>query len=160
MCHLLDIPKLTKKVIDTYHWKYGTLNLYSMLGFRHKCTDRPKPNVEIKMTSPYHSVQMSTQHQIWLQCMCWQKTLPNRYIEVEFDVGYLQWQGLKIACLFHFFNSAFDFSFGLFWSFSLQIQVFATFVPFSKFVTSPPNSHSHILPMFNLSSPPFRRPTS
>ena len=41
--------------------KYGTLNLYSMLGFGHKCTDRSKPNFEIKMMSPYHSVQMSTQ---------------------------------------------------------------------------------------------------
>ena len=30
------------------------------VGFRYKCTDRSKPNVEIEMMSPYHSVQMST----------------------------------------------------------------------------------------------------
>ena len=35
-----------------------------ILFFGHKCTDRSKPNVEIKMMSPYHSVQMSTKRQI------------------------------------------------------------------------------------------------
>ena len=49
------------------------------------------------MISPYHSVQMSTQSQIWLQCKCWQQTVPNRYIEVKFDVGYFQWN-VSIRC--------------------------------------------------------------
>ena len=49
------------------------------------------------MMSPYHSVQMSTQSQIRLQCKCWQQTVPNRYIEVEFDVGYFQWN-VSIRC--------------------------------------------------------------
>ena len=53
-----------------------------MSGFWHKHTDRSKPNVEIKTMSPYHRVQMCTCCQIWLQCMCWQQTLPNRYIKV------------------------------------------------------------------------------
>ena len=78
-------------VIDTYNWKYKTSNLYLMLGFWHKCTERLKPNVEIKMMSPYHSVQMSTQYRLWLRCMCWKQTVPNRYIEVEFNFGYFQW---------------------------------------------------------------------
>ena len=40
--------------------------------------------------SSYHSVQMSTQHWTRLGCMCWHQTVPNRYIEAEFDVGYFQ----------------------------------------------------------------------
>ena len=79
-------------VIDTYHWKYGTFNLYLMLGFWHNCTDRSKPNVEIKLMSVYPSVQMSIKHQIQLQCLCWQQTVPSRYIKVEANVGYFQWQ--------------------------------------------------------------------
>ena len=61
------------------------------LGFWCMCTDRSKPNVQIKMMSPYHSVQMSTQHRIWLWCMGWQQTVSNRNIEIEFDFGYFQW---------------------------------------------------------------------
>ena len=34
---------------------------------------------------------MSTQRQIWLGCVCWQQTVPNRYIKVELNVGYFQW---------------------------------------------------------------------
>ena len=43
------------------------------------------------MSTPYHSVQMCAQHQIQLPCMCWQQTVPNRYIQVKFDIGYCQW---------------------------------------------------------------------
>ena len=43
------------------------------------------------LMSLYHSVQMSTQSWLWLRCMCWQQTVPNRYIEIKFDVGYFQW---------------------------------------------------------------------
>ena len=80
-----------RSLIDTYHWKYRTSNLYSMFGFWQKCTDRSKLNFKIKMMRPYHIVQMSTQRRIWLQCMCWQQALSNTYIKVEFDVGYFQW---------------------------------------------------------------------
>ena len=31
------------------------------VGFRHKCADMSKPNVKIKMMSPYNSMQMSAQ---------------------------------------------------------------------------------------------------
>ena len=34
---------------------------------------------------------MSSQRQIWLGRICWEQTVPNRYIEVEFNVGYFQW---------------------------------------------------------------------
>ena len=34
---------------------------------------------------------MSTQGQIWLQWMCWQHTVPIRYINIEFNAGYFQW---------------------------------------------------------------------
>ena len=78
-------------LVDTYLWKYRTSNLTLMLGFQHKCTDRSKPYIKIKMMRPYHSVQMSTQRQIWLWCVCWQQAVPNRYIKVEFDIGYFQW---------------------------------------------------------------------
>ena len=37
--------------------KVGNMNLNSILGSWHKCTDRSKLNVEIKMMIPYHSVQ-------------------------------------------------------------------------------------------------------
>ena len=36
----------TRSLIDTYHWKYRTSNLYLISGFWHKCTDRSKPNVK------------------------------------------------------------------------------------------------------------------
>ena len=79
------------KILGIYLWNYPTSNSISMWGFWHKWTDRSKPNVKIKMMSPYHSAQMSTRCQIRLRCMSWQQTVPNRYIEMEFDVGYLQW---------------------------------------------------------------------
>ena len=41
--------------------KIPTSNLTLMLGFRCMCTARSKPNVAIKMMSPYHSMQMSTE---------------------------------------------------------------------------------------------------
>ena len=73
------------------HW-HIPLKVHLMLGFRHKCTySRSKPNVEIKMMSPYHSMQMSTQRRIQLRCMCLQQTVPNRHIKVKFGVGYFQW---------------------------------------------------------------------
>ena len=87
-----------EQVIATYHWKYGASNLYSMIGFQHKWTDGSKPNVKINMMSPHHSVQMSTQHQIQLWWMCWQQTVPNRYIEVEFNIGYFQWYVASSQC--------------------------------------------------------------
>ena len=62
-----------------------------MLGFQHKSTERSKLKVKIKMMSPCHSVQMSTQRWIPLWFMYWRKTLPNRYIKIKFDVGYFQW---------------------------------------------------------------------
>ena len=40
-----------------YHWKYTTSNLTLMLGFWCMCQIGPKPKVEIKMMSPYHSVE-------------------------------------------------------------------------------------------------------
>ena len=43
------------------------------------------------MMSPYHSMQMSNKHWIWLRSMCWQQTMPNKYIEVKIDVEYFQW---------------------------------------------------------------------
>ena len=43
------------------------------------------------MMSTHHSVQMSSQGPIWLQCMCWQQTVPNGYIKIEFDIGYFLW---------------------------------------------------------------------
>ena len=45
----------------------------------------------IKMMSPYHSVQISTQHQIRLRCICKALSALNRNIKVEFDVGYILW---------------------------------------------------------------------
>ena len=70
-------------LMNIYHWKYWMSN---------KVFDiRSKPKVKIKIMSPYHSVQTSTQCWIWLQCVCWQQTVPNRYIKIEFDIGYFQW---------------------------------------------------------------------
>ena len=43
--------RIKSRVINTYHWKYGTSNLKVMLGFWHKCNDRSKPTVKIKMMS-------------------------------------------------------------------------------------------------------------
>ena len=60
-------------------------------GFWHKWTDRSKPNVEIKIMSPYRNVPISTQRLIQLPWMCWQQTVPNGFIEIEFVVGYFHW---------------------------------------------------------------------
>ena len=79
-------------VKDPYHWKYGTSNLYLMLGFWHECTDWSKRNIKVKMWRPYHGVQMSTQHWIQLQCFCSALSADNRNIEVEFNVRYFQWE--------------------------------------------------------------------
>ena len=40
-------------IIGIYHWNYPTLNSTSMYGFRHYCTDTPKPNSKIEMMRPY-----------------------------------------------------------------------------------------------------------
>ena len=41
------------------------------------------------MMISYYSMEMSTQRQIQLQCICWQQTVPNRYMEIKFNFGLL-----------------------------------------------------------------------
>ena len=77
----------------SYFWSKKTYGHISMKvpNVKFNFDVRSKSIVEIKMMSPYHSVQMSTQHHIWLWCMCWQQTVPNRCIKIKFNVGYFQW---------------------------------------------------------------------
>ena len=83
--------ELARRVMDSYHWKHPTSNWILMLGFWCICICWPNLMSKSKIMSPYSSVQMSIQRRIWFRCICWRQTMPNRYIEVEFDLRYFQW---------------------------------------------------------------------
>ena len=51
---------------------------------------------------------MSTQRLIRLRCMCWQHTVPNKYIQVKFDIGYLQWYVSMTENIIYFIYHLFE----------------------------------------------------